>query len=41
MIHGSTLCGADNSNRCLELNIDGASYLGSQGVGFTYDYDDA
>ena len=41
MIHGSTLCGVDNSHRCLELNIDGASSLGRQDEGFAQDYDDA
>ena len=41
MIHGSTLCSADNSNSCFKLNIDRASSLGMQDEGFKQDYDDA
>ena len=41
MMHGTTFCGADNSNRCLGLKIGRASSLGGQDKGFAQDYDDA
>jgi hypothetical protein len=41
MIHGSTLCGADKSNRCLQLKIDRASSLGRQDEVVSQNYHDA